>query len=335
MAARSPGGGPPRSSSAAGAPSCARFASARLACALAAGVATIALATPARADDAQAFELAKNPFDAGQYAEAHARLSALFDASLPPCETAPSPTGRCRLTSPELVERARALDAASLLALKRDSEADALIALTLRQNPDYAPSPAMFPPEVIDRFTIVRGSMAAELRAIVQQRAKEAEQKRLAAQKAREAEEKWITEISEKAAMERWVEPNSRWIAMVPFGIGQFQNGDTRLGITFAVGETLLGGASLVSVFVYNKLAPAAINGNTAAQSYVNSAVLVNRITFAAWAALTLGGVIQAQVAFVPEKVTFHKRPIPPRPKIAPVAAPLPGGAVIGLTGTF
>ncbi len=330
MAARSPGGGPPRSSSAARAP-----ARLRLSCALAAGLATTALAARAQADDAQAFELAKNPFDAGQYAEAHARLSALLDASFPPCEVTPGPTGRCRLTSPDLVERTRARDAASLLALKRDSEADVIIATILRQNPDYAPSPAMFPQEVIDRFTIVRGTMASELRAIVQQRAKEAEQKRLAAQKAREAEEKWIAEIAEKAAMERWVEPNSRWIAMVPFGIGQFQNGDTRLGITFAVGEALLGGTSLMTVFITNKLAPDVLKGNPAAQTYANVAVLVNRISFASWAALTAGGVIQAQVAFVPERVTFRKRPIPARPKIAPIAAPLPGGAVVGLVGTF
>jgi hypothetical protein len=311
--------------------------------ALAAGLGLLATPRPARADDAQAFELAKNPFDAGQYADAHARLAALLDASLPPCEAGPS--GRCRLTSAELIERARALDAASLLALKRDAEADALIAAILRQNPDYAPSPAMFPQEVIDRFTSVRAGLAAELRAIVQQRAKDEAQKRLNAQKAREAEEKWIHDLQELAGTERRVDTNSRWLALVPFGIGQFQNGDMRLGITFAASEMLFGGASLVTTAIINSLAKTDVYAHTAAGQPVDVAALnteiinasiVNRVAFIGWAAISIAGVIQAQVAFVPERVSYPRRSVPPRPKIAPIAAPLPGGGgVFGVGGTF
>jgi hypothetical protein len=298
----------------------------------------------ARADDAQAFELGKNPFDAGQYTEAHARLSALLDPTLPACDAGPSPAGRCHLGSPELIERARALDAASLLALKRDAEADVLIGTILRQSPSYTPSPAMFPQEVIDRFTMVRGTIAADLRAILQQREHEADQQRLLVQQARDAEQKWIEDIERLAARERTVEPNSRWIALVPFGIGQFQNGDLRLGVFFAAGEAVLGGASLVAVAIVNSLASTNINLRTASNQPVNTTALnanietatrVNQVTFGTWAALTLAGVIQAQVAFVPEKVTFHDRPIPPHPKLLPVASPVPGGAVLGVGGTF
>jgi hypothetical protein len=314
----------------------------------AAGVAALAvvatLARQARADDAQAFELAKNPFDGGQYAEAHARLSALLDPGLPPCDAGPSPNGRCHLTNPELIERARALDAASLLALKRDVEADALIAAVLRANPSYQPSPAMFPQEVIDRFSTVRASIVADLRAILEQRERDEAQKRLAAQQAHDKEEAWIAELQRQASRERWIEPNSRWIALVPFGIGQFQNGDTRLGITFAVGEAALGGASLVSVAIVNSLASTNTSMHTSTDQSVdisalnakmNAVVLVNRISFVAWGALTLAGVLQAEIAFVPEKVTYHDRPVPPRPKLVPVAAPVPRGAVFGLGGTF
>jgi hypothetical protein len=73
----------------------------------------------------------------------------------------------------------------------------------------------------------------------------------------------------------------------------------------------------------------------TALNTRINTFTQVNRVTFAAWAALTLAGVIQAQVAFVPEKVTYHDRVLPPRPKIVPMAAPLPGGVALGLAGTF
>jgi hypothetical protein len=300
-----------------------------------AGLAVLALTAPARADDLQALELAKNPFDAGQFAEAHARLSALLDPALPPCDGAGA-EGRCRLVDPELIERARALDAASLIALKRVPEADALIGKILRANTQYAPNAALFPQEVIDRFTVVRGALRPELEAIERQKAREEFDKRVAAQKAREAEEKWIAELQKLAGQETRVEYNARWLAMVPFGVGQFQNGDVRLGIAFATGEVLLGGAALVAVAIVNKLASGISAENfQVLNPRIRTAATVNQVTFAAWAALTAAGVIQAQIAFVPSRVTTQTRPVPPRPKLAPVAAPLPGGGFVGLTGTF
>lgn len=303
------------------------------------GVAALALARPCRADDQQAFELAKNPFDAGQFGEAHTRLSALLDPALPPCETATA--GRCRIADVDLIERARALDAASLVALKREPEADAQIAKILRENPQYAPNPAVFPQEVMDRFTTVRGKLRGELEAIAQQKARDELAKRVAAQKAREAEEKWIAELEKQAAEEKRVQPNSRWIAMVPFGVGQFQNGDVRLGVVFAAGEALLGGASLATIVIVNKLASTDPGPDSTGSlrnqlnSQIRTATTVNVVTFAGWAALTVAGVLQAQIAFVPERTTTQKRPVPPRPKLTPVAAPAPGGGILGIAGTF
>lgn len=305
-------------------------------------VAFAALTAPAarsHADDLGAFELAKNPFDAGRFTEAHARLSTLVDdPSLPSCDSVASATGRCRLTDADLVERTRAMDAASLLALKRDAEADEQIKRVLRQNPQYAPNPALFPQEVIDRFTLVRGALRPELEAIEKQKAREELQKRVAAQKAREAEEAWIAELQRLAGEQTEVRTSSRWVAMVPFGVGQFQNGDIKLGVLFAVGEVLFGGAALGGVAAMFKLT--ALNPTTPAQqaavtSQARTATLVNQIGFSGWAALTVAGVIQAQVAFVPQKPVTVKRKLPPRPKLAPVAAPLPGGAMVGVGGTF
>jgi hypothetical protein len=302
------------------------------------GLSTLALAGAARADEQQAFELAKNPFDAGQFAEAHLRLSALLDPALPLCEAQSS--GRCRVADADLVERARALDAASLLALKREAEADALIAKILRQNPQYVPNAALFPQEVVDRFTVVRGQLRPELEAIAQQRAREELTRRMAGQKQRDAEEKWISELERLAGQETRVVPNSRWIAMVPFGVGQFQNGDTRLGVVFAAGEVILGAAALVTVAIVNKLAvdlfdPTLSIDKNATNARIRTVTVVNQITFAAWAAVTVAGIVQAQVGFVPEHSTTQARPVPPRPKVGPLAAPVPGGAVFGLAGTF
>jgi hypothetical protein len=306
-------------------------------------LAVLTCARPCRADDAQAFELAKNPFDAGQYAEAHTRLAALLDPALPPCEGVTT-VGHCRIADPDLIDRARTLDAASLLALKREADADAQIARILRQNPQYAPSPAMFPQEVIDRFTMVRGRLRVELEAILAQREREEQQKRRDAQKARDADEKWIADLVKLASEQQVVEKNSRWIALVPFGVGQFQNESVGLGVAFAVGEALFGGASLATVAIVNGFASTNINAKSTQGATVNIdavnnnirvATTVNRIAFTGWAALTLAGVIQAQAAFVPERTTMKKRAIPPRPTLAPVASPVPGGAIVGVSGTF
>jgi hypothetical protein len=308
------------------------------------GALVLVISAAARADDAQALEMAKSPFDNGQYAEAHKRLSALLDTSRPtPCtDSSPTAPGGCKLTTPELIERARALDAASLLALKRDVEADQMIGTILRQNPNYVPSPAVFPQEVIDRFNAVRLSIAAELRtrAVAEQQ----EARRAAEQKLHEDEERWIAELQRLASRERVVETNSRWLALVPFGIGQFLNGDLRWGITFAVGETLLGGVSLTSLAVVNKFAsvdpyqvpaPRMQTSIPGLNKILNDWTETNQVSFALWAALTLTGIVHAQVNFVPERVKYRDRPIPPRPKLAPIAAPVPHGAVLGLGGTF
>ena len=201
----------------------------------------------------------------------------------------------------------------------------------------------MFPQEVIDRFTTVHGALRPELEAIAQSKARDELAKRVAAQKLHDAEEKWIAELQRLAGEERRVELNSRLIAMVPLGVGQFQNGDIRLGIAFAAGEALLGGTSLVTVAIVNKLASIHVSSGlvdtTKLNAKIRAAVIVNQITFATWGVLTVAGVIQAQVGFVPERTTLQKRLVPPRPTLAPMpipfAAPVPGGAVVGLTGAF
>jgi tetratricopeptide (TPR) repeat protein len=291
-----------------------------------------------RADDAQELELGKNRFDAGRYDEAHARLSAMLDASLPTCEKASS--GSCRISDTDLIERARALDAASLIALKRYPEAEAQIETILRQNPTYAPNPALFPQEVVDRFTQVRGRLRDELEKEAQARAARALQKRLAEQQFREAQEKWIGDVQRLAALERRVEINSRWVALLPLGIGQYQNGDTRLGVFFTASELLLGATTLVSAGViagYDKVKGKDCTGACLSVFHENvaNAALVNRIAFGGWLGITLIGIAQAQIAFVPERHTYQPRPIPPRPKLAPTVSLEPGGLGLGLVGRF
>src|SRR5262249_27522408 len=276
-----------------------------------------------------------------QYDEAHARLTVLQDPSLPTCDR--GPTGRCRITDPDLIERARALDASALIAQKHIPEAEAEIEKILHENPTYTPSPALFPQEVVDKFTEVRGRLRDELAREAAERAAQALKARLAEQKRKEAEEKWIADLQKLAGSERVVEKHSRWIAALPFGIGQFQNGDTALGILFTSSEVVLGGTSVVSAIIISSLAHIDVSDpvrcpfacRNALQRNTVLARTVNQISFGGWLGATLIGIVQAEIAFAPEKVVIRPRTTPPRPKVIPSVSMLPGGAGFGLIGQF
>lgn len=317
---------------------------------LACGAFVLLAPVRARADDAQVYEIGKNRFDAGQYEEAAKRFIAMLDEAAPPCSKAkPSSTETCRLTDPDLIERGRALLAASLIALGRVKEADAVIEAVLRTNPSYSPSPASFPPDVLDRFSAVRARLRTELENLARERAEKARQKRLDAQRAAEAESARVAELERLASEERIVEPRSRWIALVPFGVGQYQNNKPALGTFFLVSEALAGGTSIMLGMLHASLALTPVTQTPdpadptqlqkpdidALRTRLEQLEFANRIAFGTWAALTLAGVIEAQVSFVPTRTIVRKRPLPQTLRPVPQIGLLPGGAIIGATGRF
>jgi hypothetical protein len=310
----------------------------------------------AAADEAQELELGKNRFDAGQYEEAVKRFTTMLDPSVAPCEkSAPKKSGRCRLTDKVLIETARAFVAASLVALGRIPEADVHIETIFRQNPTYAPDPALFPSEVIDRFTEVKGRIRAELEAIARKEAEIALQKRMAEQKVEDDERRWLEQIQKLAGEERVVTKSSRVTAAIPFGVGQFQNGSPGLGWFFAISEAVTGAAALTFAGVFNyyvSVDRTTVDPESGSRvdvpglnSAIRTAATLNQVAFGTWAALTIAGIVEAQVRFVPEVVTTVKRPLPKRPApreerrgappVMPVVTFVPGGAGIGLVGRF
>ncbi|WP_437910925.1 hypothetical protein WME95_25090 [Sorangium sp. So ce327] len=346
MAARTPG----RRSPGARFPSvggCRALRAPRRLAAAAAAALGLCFAAPARADDVQQFELAKTRFDAGHYEEAVSRFAAMLDPANAPCERGPiEAEGKpCRISEPGLVERARGLAAAALLALRRTSEAEAYIEKILLDNPGYSPNPAVFQPEVIDRFTAVRARIRARIEEVTRQKAEAQRAARLRVERGREDERRWVAEIHRLAGRERVVAQNSRWTAMLPFGVGQFQNGDDGLGWFFLVSQAVAGGTSIVSAFALASYENVDISQRPSGQSVdidalnsrIGTAAAVNRVAFGAFATLVAAGIAHAQITFVPERVSFRTRPVPPPPSFtaAPTISVVPGGMVAGLTGRF
>jgi hypothetical protein len=119
--------------------------------------------------------------------------------------------------------------------------------------------------------------------------------------------------------------PPSRWIAALPFGAGQFQNGDVGLGVLFAVSESLFGIASIASVAYVGALVrttPGRVSDVSSLNQRLEIATTVNRVTFGGFAALAVAGVLEAQV-------NFGRKPV------AVTAGAAPGGALVGLRAAF
>lgn len=271
----------------------------------------------------------------------------MLDPDGKPCPPVASSDGEpCRLTDPDLIERARTLHAAALVALKRDTEAEAEIATILRANPTYLPDAAVLPQEVIDKFTLVRARLREELEAEAKRRSDEAKSKRAASERADEDEKRWLEGLMKAASEQRVVVKNSRIVAAVPFGLGQFQNGSKNLGYFFAISEGVTASVAIVAsqFFTYYAsfdptLATAVEREDLLQRQKV--ALAVNQIAFGLWASLSVAGIVQAQAAFVPEKVTVQRRVLPPRPQRAqlqmlPTVTASPGGGFsVGLVGVF
>lgn len=352
MAARTPGGKSPGARFPSVGSSRALLAPRRLAAA-AVGALALLFAGPARADDMQQFELAKTRFDAGNYEEAVNRFAEMLDPANAPCERgATEAEGKpCRISDPVLVERARGLAVAALVALRRTGEADAYIEQILLDNPVYSPNPAVFQPEVIDRFTAVRARIRARIEEMTQQKAEAQRAERLRVERSREDERRWVAELRRLAGRERVVERNSRWTAMLPFGVGQFQNGDEGLGWFFLVSQAVAGGTSIVSALALSSYenvdvtprpstpgSPAQAVDIDALNRRIGTAAAVNRVAFGAFATLVAAGIAHAQITFVPERVSFRTRRVPPPPPsftVAPTISVLPGGLYAGLLGRF
>ncbi len=137
----------------------------------------------------------------------------------------------------------------------------------------------------------------------------------------------------------RVVERHSRWLALFPFGVGQFQNRQVPLGISLLTGESLLAAGSAIgfALGLYNEsLGYDALQKRTGtAPQYAEraqEAAIVGNIFAAGFAAVVLGGIVQAQIAFVPEQVHIERH-IPPLPQVS--IAPLIRLDAIGITGTF
>jgi hypothetical protein len=117
----------------------------------------------------------------------------------------------------------------------------ALLAL----DPGFTLDPLIDPPQFVDFFNVVRAKHKEQLAAEERRRREEDEMRRWA--EAKRADEEHRAEARRQEALRYvWVtDERSRWLTVVPFGVGQFQNGQRKKGFALLGAEAALGGASL------------------------------------------------------------------------------------------
>jgi len=283
-------------------------------------------------------EKARAAYLARNYAEAEERLRTLVDPK----------TGLKELS---LLSQARMYLGAVLLAQGKRDPAVEVFEKMILEDPAFDPDPLSFNGEVINTFFDVRAQLQEKIRQAAELSARREAERRAKAEEERRKQEAWLAKVKQLASEEKITVRNNRLVAFLPFGAGQFQNGDPVLGWTFLVTEAVLvvGTGITVPMYAYHRGRAedlASANDSRTAQLYQDRADNIRTVNLSlvgAFAAIAITGVVQANLAFVPERVETRNRELPPLARITPVIAPVgrnetsaaPDGATLGVRGTF
>lgn len=240
-----------------------------------------------------------------------------------------------------------------LLRTDRGEEATALFeewiyAGAKRNAVPSRPYVAQFGAEVADTYDVAYGRVDARLNRERQAELAKVEDERDDQERVIAAEAKRQAALLKLAEEQVVVTQNRRWLASVPFGVGQFQNGDRGLGWLFLVSEAVTLGVTVGGVLTEIELATLAdsprVDGVRLNQS-LDRARLTWTVSSYAFAAIVAAGVVQAHAAYVPEFRRVERRVVPdalrkpavppPKARVGVGAIPVPGGAGLGVVGRF
>jgi tetratricopeptide (TPR) repeat protein len=271
-------------------------------------IASIAcLAGPAHADSRAELEKARASFLARHWQDAEERLRALLDDP------------KSGLKERALISQARMYLGASLLAQGKKDEAKEVFEKLVLDDPTYEPDPLSFPADAINTYIDVRSSLLEQIRTATQTAARLAAERKAREEAEREAQRIWLEKVKAQAAEEKITVRHSRLVAFLPLGAGQFQNGQPVLGWTFLGTQVaaLAGTAVTWGMYSYARHREAEeLNGdNQLSEQWHQRAEeirLANLGFTGAFLVLAAAGIVQANLAFVPESAEKKKRDLPP-----------------------
>ena len=248
----------------------------------------------------EAMNRARVTFEYGDYPQASKLLAALVEAG--------------RFESASLRAEAYRLLGLSLFYQGRKGEAYSAFLEYLYLDPDGQLDPFFVPPAAVSFFDQVKKEAEPKLAPIRAQKRAEQEARQKSATE--EAERRRQRELEEERRrlqqltppVERRVVQHEFWVSMMPFGIGQLQNGDRTLGMVLATAQVIAGASSAGSALLIEELrdsstgrfsntGPGSTPYRTAERLNVVKWVGAG-IFYALWAA----GAIHAAIRFQPEE---------------------------------
>lgn len=270
--------------------------------ALAIGLAFAAFLAPAvaRAGEVEDFERARSAYESRDFQRAVYYFEELVGGDVP------------RLQSPSLVTEARKYLGAAYLFVGQREAARRQFELLLRAEPSYHLDPLLFPSEVLELFASVEERLDLERRDTEARRILEAR-----AQREHDRAERLVAFAEQPVSLEV---PSSRWLALFPFGVGQFINDDQGLGWFFLLTETALAGAAFGSLAWHQSLTgqvsfaqSTRLNGDEVLRGddLLRAAFITNWVAIGALAVMAIAGVVEAQFRFVPSRTVTDRRRVP------------------------
>ena len=249
-------------------------------------------------------------YEVGKYRECASELERLLD-----------PLGKAPLKQSSIVENARVYWSACLLGAGATDGADAPLRAAIHENPQMKPPDSLvFPQPVVQLFLRVRDSLVSEIRAAEQARIKQAQAEARKREEERARDRDRMAALEALAQQESVVVKNRRVLSFVPFGVGQLQNREETLGYTLMVSEVLLGSLSLTAIAVQSRRAATADELRRRGEAVNEEKHSRDQATWgvvkvaSGWAFVgaVVAGVVQAQLAYVPEFRETRRRPLPP-----------------------
>jgi hypothetical protein len=264
-------------------------------------------------DPATEFAAARRAYEQKRYPDVIARLRPLIYPNI-------------LVTSEEQVVDAHKLLAISLLMSGDREAAKKEFVSLLGYRPDYVLDPGADPPAAAPFLEAVRRELDQRTRAARDQRVRDEERRRLEELLARRP----VVYVDRPTVVERIVDRRSRFPLYIPFGYGQFDNGQRGKGWFFLGAESALLGATIATFAVYQ-----AGQGDwrRSDQNTIRALQWSNAVCGGAFVAVALWGIIDA-VRNAPPRESVSTRP--PQPASRPSRASLrltPGG--LALEGAF
>jgi len=215
-----------------------------------------------------------------------------------------------KIENPTLRAEAFRLLGIALFYRDRNEQSSAAFLELLRLEPDEELDPFYVSPRAIAFFDEVKKNAEEMLRPIRESKRREAEERRHAAeteaaqrrQREQDEEARKLLALRPPTILERRVVQREFWVSLLPFGIGQMQNGEQNLGTALATSQIIAGATSAGSALLIEALRDRS-SGKFSAGSYN----IASRLQYSKWIgaglfyALWVGGAVHAAIRFKPE----------------------------------